>query len=316
MSNLIKSFEPNTAGRDFVIGDLHGAISTFYKLLQDLNFNPEVDRMFSVGDLVDRGEDSMACLRLIEEPWFHAIKANHEDMMIGAIKGFQSGDYWTPRNGAGWALPFLQEISTVQEITRDPAEQQKIFSPQTLDFLKLVDKADALPLMITIGGNVVTHLIHAELPLTSDTSAEALEDEVYSTQLLKMARVPGFLDVMWERRLFGALRTLDLVGSGVDKAKRTILGYLKPYRFDFKISNNRFISGHTILTRPSQIFNRICIDTCAYGTTFPNPGKHDALTCVELSNSTLVYYKCTKHSFESVSPFVVTTEDLNEYAAD
>lgn len=313
--NLVKRVPENKLGRDFVIGDLHGAISTFLKLLIDLNFDPAVDRMFSVGDLVDRGEDSLACLRLIEEPWFYAVKANHEDMMIGAIKGYAVGEYWVPRNGSGWSLDYIVDITTAQEITKDTVEQKKLLSNKTLAFLELVEKADQLPLMISIDGPVKTHVIHAEIDLTLDASDEVLEDDDRAAALLLKYSAAGFLDVLWHRRLFGPMKTLDLVGSGIEKSKRAMLGYLKRYRFDLKISNNRFISGHTILSRPTKVFNRICIDTGAYGDGFANPDKHDALTCVQLGPE-LTYFQSTKTDFRQVTPFEITMQDLNDYAAE
>jgi hypothetical protein len=235
-------------------------------------------------------------------------------MMIPSIRGHAVGEYWTPRNGSGWSLDYLVDIVTAREITEDPIEQKRLLSPKTLVFLELVEKADKLPLMISIDGPVKTHIIHAELDLRDDTSDEVLEDDDRAAALLLKYSVSGFLDVLWHRKLFGPLKTLDLVGSGVEKSKRAILGYLKPYRFDFKISNNRFISGHTILTRPTKIFNRICIDTGAYGDGFANPGKHDALTCVQLGQE-LTYFQSTKSDFRQVSPFEITSKDLNDYAA-
>lgn len=38
--------------------------------------------MLSVGDLVDRGPDSIGCLKLLEAPWFHAVMGNHEQLLL------------------------------------------------------------------------------------------------------------------------------------------------------------------------------------------------------------------------------------------
>lgn len=48
----------NTDGRDFIIGDLHGLIHLLNRLVAEIAFNPAVDRLLSVGDIVDRGEHS------------------------------------------------------------------------------------------------------------------------------------------------------------------------------------------------------------------------------------------------------------------
>jgi serine/threonine protein phosphatase 1 len=81
----IKKFEANTVGRDFVVGDIHGCYDLLMNELQYVVFNRAVDRLFSVGDLVDRGPDSFKCLSLPFEHWFHAVRGNHEIMMLEAL---------------------------------------------------------------------------------------------------------------------------------------------------------------------------------------------------------------------------------------
>lgn len=76
---------PNGAGRDFVVGDLHGHRALLEGELLRLRFDVRRDRLFSVGDLVDRGPDSMATLALLEEPWFHAVIGNHELMLLNYL---------------------------------------------------------------------------------------------------------------------------------------------------------------------------------------------------------------------------------------
>jgi serine/threonine protein phosphatase 1 len=55
----------NYDGRDFIVGDLHGCRSMLDELLEHANFDPQKDRLFSTGDLVDRGPDSVGCLELL-----------------------------------------------------------------------------------------------------------------------------------------------------------------------------------------------------------------------------------------------------------
>lgn len=77
---------PNAQGRDFVVGDLHGCYSLFRTALGAAGFRPGKDRVFSVGDLVDRGPQSLECLELLEKPWFFACRGNHEEMLISHLK--------------------------------------------------------------------------------------------------------------------------------------------------------------------------------------------------------------------------------------
>jgi serine/threonine protein phosphatase 1 len=71
----------NTLGKDYVIGDLHGCFGLLQRLMAEVNFNYANDRVFSVGDIIDRGPESFRCLELLAEPWFFAVQGNHELMM-------------------------------------------------------------------------------------------------------------------------------------------------------------------------------------------------------------------------------------------
>ena len=69
--NKIIRLPVNKTGRDFVLGDLHGTTDLLRALMEHVAFDPKKDRLFSVGDLIDRGEDSPGGLTLLLEPWFH-----------------------------------------------------------------------------------------------------------------------------------------------------------------------------------------------------------------------------------------------------
>ena len=79
-------FSANHAGRDFVVGDLHGCYSAFRAALHHVNFHPSIDRVFSVGDLIDRGPQSFEALELLHQPWFFACRGNHEQMLLEHLR--------------------------------------------------------------------------------------------------------------------------------------------------------------------------------------------------------------------------------------
>jgi serine/threonine protein phosphatase 1 len=60
---MIKKFELNEKGRDFVVGDIHGCFDLLSNNLKEIGFDESVDRLFSVGDLVDRGKQSEDCIK-------------------------------------------------------------------------------------------------------------------------------------------------------------------------------------------------------------------------------------------------------------
>lgn len=93
----------NTKGADYVVGDIHGCFTKLQEALNKIGFNPEVDRLFSVGDLVDRGPESVDCDEWLAKPWFHAIRGNHEQMAIDAVSGFYEPSNYIS-NGGAWFL--------------------------------------------------------------------------------------------------------------------------------------------------------------------------------------------------------------------
>lgn len=99
---LIRRHTANHAGRDFVVGDLHGCVDPLRALLHTVRFDPARDRLFSVGDLVDRGAQSEAALALLERPWFHCVLGNHEDVLCSVADGKLPMSVWQ-RIGGEWA---------------------------------------------------------------------------------------------------------------------------------------------------------------------------------------------------------------------
>lgn len=85
----IKHFPSNNVGRDFIVGDIHGCFFALEKLLSHVGFHKARDRLFSVGDLVDRGPQSAEALALLKKPWFYACRGNHEEMLAQHLRSPQ-----------------------------------------------------------------------------------------------------------------------------------------------------------------------------------------------------------------------------------
>lgn len=111
----IQKVNENTKGRDFFLGDLHGCLDLLTDALNAVNFDRQRDRVFSVGDLVDRGPQSYQALALVFEPWFYPVYGNHEQMMHDALNG---GDYqlWL-MNGGTWIAE--QDVMEVRGIVNE-----------------------------------------------------------------------------------------------------------------------------------------------------------------------------------------------------
>lgn len=97
--------------RVLVCGDLHGCYTNLMSSLDKAGFDPVQDLLVSVGDLIDRGQESFECLDLINQPWLRAVRGNHEQMMLDAITGTGSFGHWMS-NGGGWwhSLDYEQDM--------------------------------------------------------------------------------------------------------------------------------------------------------------------------------------------------------------
>jgi serine/threonine protein phosphatase 1 len=136
----------NLLGRDFVVGDLHGHRALLESELDRLGFDPGADRLFSVGDLIDRGPDSLGTLALLEQPWFHAVLGNHELMLLNWLglhdsrlhsrRAFESG-------GGRWVLEAaMRHRKTLR---------------------RLADRVAALPLALHVDAEVPFNVMHGDL---------------------------------------------------------------------------------------------------------------------------------------------------------
>ncbi|WP_313338468.1 metallophosphoesterase [Stutzerimonas nitrititolerans] len=101
MPELIKRFAKNTAGRDFAVGDIHGCFTKLQQALDGIGFDPAVDRLFSVGDLVDRGPECQMALEWLAKPWFQPVRGNHDDYVC-RYDSCELGNWLI--NGGGWFL--------------------------------------------------------------------------------------------------------------------------------------------------------------------------------------------------------------------
>jgi hypothetical protein len=79
----------SVSGRFFAIGDVHGCLEELHGLLARLKLGP-ADRIVFLGDLINRGPDSLGVLRLVQQlPHAVCVLGNHERRLLRA---HQSGD--------------------------------------------------------------------------------------------------------------------------------------------------------------------------------------------------------------------------------
>lgn len=228
MAINVKHFDANTKGKDYIVGDLHGCISVLEDALSAIGFNRTTDRLFSVGDLVDRGPENYRTAWLIDESWFHAVRGNHDQMLIDCFTKddqFQQAQY--TMSYGGWIHNGEQ--------THD----------QLIDLANYMDYA--MPYLISVGeGADRFNIVHAELlkhnVAVSDTHVDAFD----------------FIDEEIESMIWGRS-----IASGYTSA-RTINGTEVYDQTNLSLT----YCGHTPMYKVSKILNQMFIDRgCVFAST-------------------------------------------------
>lgn len=202
----VSRYAINTQGRDFIVGDIHGMFGHLRQLLQDIGFRAERDRLFSVGDLVDRGPESSEALDWLALPWFHACRGNHEQFAIDSMDPEQL-DGWVRYNGGEWWLDL------------GPAEQERFR-----------EAFGRLPLAMEIETNSGTvGIVHADVPV-------GFTWDQFMT-LLEAGNPDAEFYALWSRgRIQGAAGTLPIEGH----VERVYCGHT-PTRGTVSLGNVYFI---------------------------------------------------------------------------
>ncbi|MDY1038218.1 protein-serine/threonine phosphatase [Lelliottia sp. CFBP8978] len=136
---MYQIIEGNRWRNIWVVGDIHGCYQCLMDELKGRHFNHHEDLLISVGDLIDRGPDSVKCLQLIRQKWFYAVRGNHEQMALDALR---NNDFalWT-MNGGIWF--------------------SRLTNPQKLEAIALLEACRQLPHIIEIncinGRNIIAH---------------------------------------------------------------------------------------------------------------------------------------------------------------
>lgn len=103
----------NEAGRDLIVSDVHGCFGLLKEVLVKANFDETKDRLIIAGDLVDRGPQSEKALDWLNRPYVHAVRGNHDEMVIVAA---ENNGYWLhEENGGEWFVKVMREDPALAE---------------------------------------------------------------------------------------------------------------------------------------------------------------------------------------------------------
>lgn len=186
----------------YVVGDLHGCYNRLMAQLAELSFDTEKDLLVSVGDLIDRGPQSLECLELIREKWFAAVKGNHEQMAIEAVSGRKDGCLWF-QNGGDWHFHLDSD--------------QRMFAND------LIKEAEKLPLVIEIKtSEALVVVAHADYPSQEYEFGKMLDPQ----------------EIVWSRDRFN--RIVDGIGGPIQGADQFYFGHT-PIQWKAKAWNQNYI---------------------------------------------------------------------------
>ena len=203
---IVARYPRNDAGRDFVVGDIHGMFTHLRSLLDDIGFDPVADRLFSVGDLVDRGPGSASALEWVEHAWFHACRGNHEQFVLDSGDP-EILDLWINYNGGRWWLD-LDETSR--------ARFREVFAD--------------LPLAMEVEtASGVVGIVHADVPPLVTWSG--------FMELLEARDRDAALYALWSRNRIAGKNSRSPVSGGV---KRVYCGHT-PTRTALRLDNVHYI---------------------------------------------------------------------------
>lgn len=264
----IRKLPTNSQGKDYVVGDLHGCYSLLERLLDAVHFDKSRDRLFSVGDLIDRGPDSLRCLELLAEPWFYAVQGNHEIMML---------DFFLPYLLSG-KMDRLKDVTGTGFLNYGGDWVEGYFDAEkqsmSVEFNRALTMVLDMPQILIVGdGKKRFHVIHAELirPDHRATGQAVWLDSDIDRWLAEQTLTPEIEDrLYWGRTL--------MTGK---------LAYGNAPRLQFGLSTT--FCGHTYATTPRQVLSHLCLDTGAFVTHKPELYNEDdesyALTLFDIQAS-------------------------------
>ncbi len=151
-SRRVRTIPANPHGRDFVVGDVHGCFRTLGSALVELRFDPDHDRLFGVGDLVNRGPHSAEAVDWLEHRFEAVTLGNHDRAALR----------WLEDQLAGWGEAADNWMQTI------PSK----------DHQRWHDALQRMPLALTIDTpDGLVGVVHAEPPDLQWSRATALLEE-------------------------------------------------------------------------------------------------------------------------------------------
>ncbi len=143
------------SGRTIVIGDVHGYYEGVLRLLAIVDPRGD-DRVYFLGDLIDRGPHSKQVVELVRSHRYGCVRGNHEHMMLGAF----------PEGRVETTAMMAWMYSGGRETLASYGNRQDLLREH-------VDWIRDLPLYLDLGSIWLVHAgVHPQLPLKKQSEAE------------------------------------------------------------------------------------------------------------------------------------------------
>lgn len=107
--------------RVFIIGDIHGCSKTFRKLVLEKISIRKSDKIYCLGDYIDRGPDSKGVIDFIielREKGFntHTLRGNHEQLLLESEIDEHAKELWLKNGGDKALLSF--GVSSIHDLDK------------------------------------------------------------------------------------------------------------------------------------------------------------------------------------------------------
>lgn len=146
-----------------VFGDIHGQFNGLMKLVDFINYSAD-DKLFFLGDLIDRGDHSADVVRWVMQNGHACLRGNHEQMCLDAYQSKKGSLVWK-----GWMMN--GGTNTLESYGESGV------TPEHIDWMQ------QLPLFIDLGDAWLVHAgLNPNVPLELQGAREFcwIRDEFHS----------------------------------------------------------------------------------------------------------------------------------------
>lgn len=114
-------------GRRLAVSDIHGEGHRLLQVLEKAHYEPGSDRLFLLGDYIDRGTDSKRTVEIVRSLDAVTLKGNHDDWLVQVLKHrdisvfdwIKRGGWATLRDYGGWppddVIAWLDSLASYHE---------------------------------------------------------------------------------------------------------------------------------------------------------------------------------------------------------